>query len=419
MTYWMDLIQTYTLNHVREYHDGTIIDMLPYLEKYAKETIKEIPEWVFDMGKVDGGQAILPNYQKMVSAPWYVTLPKDLADQYADVDKMAEIFISSGKRWSEEPKAIIEEYLEKVAADGKLGKGYTSVYSKSGKEGITGDFGVSYDDPKQIVTYKYDKPEDLDILYMKRDFYNKGYVRKDVLSANEGDANGVPGGNVLFMSQNWTGIAKPFVTETQFDVPVVQIPISDNFFVPYKPAAGGFAIPSTSKYPDVAAMLINLMNSSEGIELYNMLVYGFEGTHYKVDKELPGGDKMITPNEYPEQGTSSCSYGLWKWVVGNAKNAYVTSNQKEDFKTVIYEYMNEGENTIVSKLMGFSLDSSAIDIKLSQISAIDGEYRRTLDSGAVDVDAYVAEMKEKLEKAGVDEVRTEIQRQVDEFLASK
>ena len=62
----MDIIQTYQLKYADEYRNGTIIDMTPYLEKYAKETLEEVPQWVIDMGKVDGGQAILPNYQKMV-----------------------------------------------------------------------------------------------------------------------------------------------------------------------------------------------------------------------------------------------------------------------------------------------------------------------------------------------------------------
>ena len=39
-------------------------------------------------------------------------------------------------------------------------------------------------------------------------------------------------------------------------------------------------------------MLINLMNSKKGIELYNLLLYGIEGTHYEVVEELED-DKII------------------------------------------------------------------------------------------------------------------------------
>ena len=89
----MDLIQTYQLQYAQEYRNGTIIDMTPYLKKYAKETLEELPQWVIDMGKVDGAQAILPNYQKMTSAPYYMTIPGDLA-QYMDIDAIAEASIA-------------------------------------------------------------------------------------------------------------------------------------------------------------------------------------------------------------------------------------------------------------------------------------------------------------------------------------
>ena len=193
----------------------------------------------------------------------------------------------------------------------------------------------------------------------------------------------------------------------------------DHYYVPYKPAAGGLAIPQNSEYPDVAAMLINLMNSSKGIDLYNLMVYGIEGTHYTVDKDLDGDDKMITPKDYPEEGNSASAYGLQKWIVGNAKNAYVTSNQNEDFKKVIYDYMNEGESTITSPLMGFALNADTIETKLGIISAIDTEFRGPIESGAADTEKLIGEMTEKYNQANIQEVIDEIQSQVDAFLASK
>ena len=174
-----------------------------------------------------------------------------------------------------------------------------------------------------------------------------------------------------------------------------------------------------SEYPDVAVKLINLLSTKEGIELYNLLVYGIEGVHYTVDKELEDGDKMITPKDYAEEGNSSSSYGLWKWIVGNAKNAYITSNQPETFKETIYEFMNEGELSVVSPLMGFALDATTIETKLGQIRAIANEYGGPIGSGAVDTEGLLKEMFEKHEHAGTKEVCAEIQAQVDAFIASK
>ncbi len=117
----MDLIQTYQLKYADEYRNGTIMDMTPYLEKYAKEALEELPQWVVDMGKVEGAQAILPNYQKMTAAPYYMTIPADLA-QYMDIDAISKASIKdkeNGYVPSEESIALMEDYLTKVAEAGK------------------------------------------------------------------------------------------------------------------------------------------------------------------------------------------------------------------------------------------------------------------------------------------------------------
>ena len=417
----MDLIQTYMLDYVQEFRNGTIIDIAPYLKKYAKETLDELPEWVVNMGKVDGSQAILPNYQKMIAAPFYATIPAELA-QYTDAEKLAESFMKDEENHftpSDESVALVEEYLEKVTAAGKLGKGYFDMWKERGTESVISFFKFYYQDPEIKIFHSHLGEQQQAMWRITKDFFNKGYVRKDALSAKASDSFGVNNGNVSWPSQNWTGKFEVYDGDKTNDIPTLQIPTMNHFYIPYKPGAGGLAIPSNSEYPDVAAMLMNLMNSSKGIDLYNLMVYGIEGTHYTVDKELAGGDKMITPKDYPEEGNSSSAYGLQKWIVGNAKNAYVTSNQNEDFKKVIYEDMNEGENTITSPLMGFALDAATIETKLSIISAIDTEFRGPIESGAADTEKLIAEMTEKYNQAGIEEVITEIQNQVDAFLASK
>ncbi len=417
----MDLIQTYSLKYATEYFNGTIIDMAPYLEKYAKDAIAEMPEWVFDMGKVKGAQAILPNYQKMTAAPYYATIPADLA-QYADIERLQAAFVADKENNyapTQETVDAIEDYLKNVAKAGKIGKGYTSGVMGRGKEGLVDNFQYYYEDPELKVFNSHLDNQQFAIWRMKKYYADNGYVRKDALSAKDSDFNGVKDGNVMWSSQNWTGKFEPYYGDKSHNIDVVQIPVIDHFFIGYKPTAGGFAIPVNSECPDIAAKLINLMCSTKGIDLYNLLVYGIEGTHYTVDKELPNGDKMITPKDYAEEGVSSSAYGLNKWIVGNAKNAYVTSNQPENFKQVIYEFMNEGENTKISPLMGFALDTSSIDTKLSQIKAVSSEYGNTIGSGVVDTETLIAEMTNKYEQAGNQEIIDEIQRQIDEFVASK
>ena len=122
----MDIIQTYLLNYATEFRNGAFIDIEPYLKKYAKDVYEEVPEWVINMGKVDGQQAILPVYQKMVNAPYYWTIPADL-QEYLDVEEIQASFFAereNGYVVSDRTKNAIESYLQKVTAAGKIGKGY-------------------------------------------------------------------------------------------------------------------------------------------------------------------------------------------------------------------------------------------------------------------------------------------------------
>lgn len=417
----MDIIQTYQLKYANEYRNGSIIDMTPYLEKYAKETLKEVPQWVIDMGKVDGGQAILPNYQKMVQSYNYVNIPADLA-QYADIEAMEEAFMVTDKAnnyvLSDESKKLVIDYATKVAAAGKLGKGYVGPFPARGVEPIIDLYQYYYEDPEFKVFNNHLGPQKQSEWRFKKEMYDLGFVRKDALSAKAADSNGVIGGNIMFGAQNIPGVFEAYEEKNTFDIPVIQIPAIGNHFIPYKPAAGGTAIPVNSQYPDVAAKFINLMNSSKGVELFNIMVYGIEGDHYKVHKEYENGDKLIEP-EYGDEGNSSSRYGLWKWIIGNAKNAYLTVGQGEDYKEIIYTNLNEGERTIPSPLMGFALDSESIDIKLAQIKSISSEYGNPIGSGVVDTEKLLAEMTEKYKLAGDDEVCAEIQAQVDAFVATK
>ena len=81
--------------------------------------------------------------------------------------------------------------------------------------------------------------------------------------------------------------------------------------------------------------------------------------------------------------------------------------------------MNEGELSVVSPLMGFAIDVTALDTKLSQIRAISKEYGDPIGSGAVDTEKLLKEMHTKYEQAGMQEVLAEIQGQVDAFVATK
>ena len=408
----IDILQTYTLNYATEYRDGTIIDLTDYMY-LLKDTTKEVPEWVIEMGKVDGGQAIIPNYQKMVTAPWGLVIPEDHKQYVEDWDGFVEK-LTDVQDHETYYTTIENEYLSKVKAAGDIDKGWSiNGYIKNG-DTIINPF--NFDNATGKVHHRNVTPDGKmpDSYNWHRKFFKAGYIRKDILSAKQAEVEGKPEGAIMWKTQCWPGYEENL--SQKFGMPVVAFRGTSKDYIPYKPGAGGLAIPSNSKYPDVAMKVINLLNCDKGIELYNLLVYGIEGEHYTVEKELEGGDKYITPKDYVGQGSASARYGLWNWVVGNAENAYVTSNEKESYKKDIYEIQNI--NAERSPLIGFVPDTTSIDIKLSQLNAIksDSGLWEGIHENVDEVyEAYVNDLK----AAGLDEAQAELQNQVDAFLANK
>lgn len=76
-------------------------------------------------------------------------------------------------------------------------------------------------------------------------------------------------------------------------------------------------------------------------------------------------------------------------------------------------------NAQASPLLGFAFDAANVSAEIAQCKAVVDEYIPSLDSGSVDPDKYLPEFLSKLEASGVDKIISEMQTQVDAWLASK
>ena len=157
----------------------------------------------------------------------------------------------------------------------------------------------------------------------------------------------------------------------------VKIPFENKHYIPYAASASNTAISINSKHPERAMQLIGLMNTEKGKDLYNLLVFGIEGEHYtKVN------DKEIQPIGYTSQPTSESPYGQYRFAMGNTFNGYEIYMQD---KSPIYDndfIKSVNDKAEDSKLRGFTLDTDPIKMELAQVTAVIGEYKKSLNSGA-------------------------------------
>jgi hypothetical protein len=111
------------------------------------------------------------------------------------------------------------------------------------------------------------------------------------------------------------------------------------------------------------------------------------------------------------------AYGGWKWTLGTCTNSLYTSTDIVGE----YESKKELENTAyVNPLLSFSFNNEAVQNEQINIEALETEYKSILTRGYLG-DGWEASWNEytsKLDAAGMSLYIEELQRQVNEFVAS-
>ena len=165
------------------------------------------------------------------------------------------------------------------------------------------------------------------------------------------------------------------------------------------------SVGANSKHPKEAVELIKLMNTNE--ELYNIICWGIKDVHYTMDEE----GKVA---EIPDSGYNGIGQNAWRY--GNQFKGYIMQGQPD---TVWEETENMNNTARKSPALGFVPDTDVITNELANITNVTSEYKARIEYGTAPREAYYDEYLQKMEQAGQQKVLEELQKQYDEFLASK
>lgn len=417
----MDILNTFRLNFSELVRDGILVDIDEYVNDMP-ELKKVLPEWLWEMGQIDGKTYMVPNYQRATNMNFYIT-PKKYADAYGDFDNLRKT-LGNSESGLQGIADEIEKYLLNVRANFGATKYTASIANMYASNLAIGDFHDILAD--NFVVYKgTDKVVHKNLTDKMKEAYDisakwfdKGYIPEDSLTQASSDTysankmlNDV---SVIASTNNQIGdeqtVSEAFSKRLGFDC--YALPIKNKYYVSNSWAAGGHGITVGCKYPKEAMRFLELMFTEEGKDVYNTVVYGIEGVHYEKT-----GDDTIKTFEYDAtQGGVSTKYAAMKWCMGNAFNAYdnqgCVKNEKQLSKA-----LNESKDNVVSDLMGFYPDVTKIKNELAQIKAVDEEYRSTLYSGIKKSEwkTVYSEYEKKLKAAGLEKVLSELQGQLDEF----
>ena len=285
------------------------------------------------------------------------------------------------------------------AASIVLGLKYAWVHSNGLSYGLT----ANYETPSDVIDYWYsdDFVEDCKLL---KHWADLGFWSKSALSdTNDSDSykNGLCVAEVAGMNPN-----KQITAIHDFE----QLhPSWISKYIAYGEVTGAIypghatqnatAIVRSCKYPERAMMVLNYFLTDEAM---NKLVQcGIEGMHYEIDENgfykelLPKNDDFKYEN-----------FNTW-----NLRNSDYKILQKTDveLESMFAEYKKLGEKTKfpnVNIIDGFNENYEPYQAERAAVSNVMRQYLAPLQAGLVsDVDAAVAEFRQKMDEAGLKTVR--------------
>ncbi|WP_372630679.1 ABC transporter substrate-binding protein [Cohnella sp.] len=170
----------------------------------------------------------------------------------------------------------------------------------------------------------------------------------------------------------------------------------------YITATGGevLGIPVTAPNPEGAMKFINWLYSSQ--ENYLFALYGVEGQDYEI---ADGRIKKLTSDEF-----------FYEWMFRNQNYQLFAPDVSQE---AIDQYKTWDEKAILSESIGFRFNNEKVKNIETALREIAGKQFAAIRSGFVDFDVEYPKAVKRLKDAGIDEYVAEIQRQLDEFLASK
>ena len=361
---------------------GAFLEIDELLETKGKEMKSVIDERFWEGAKIDGKTYAVPNQKEIAGAPMWV-FDKELVEKY-DIPYEDIHTVDDLEPWL----AVIKEKEPDFVPFYTQGDGIPL----EGLEDITSGLGIFYDDESLTVKNMYET-EELKHLFTKlREFYEKGYINQDAAVSNMKNevkrfvwkADGQPyaengWGQALGREVVTSSIVSPYVTNASTTGAMT-------------------AISSTSKHPEKAMELINLVNTDS--TLRNLLMFGIEGTHYE----------KVSDNQIKRDPNGP--YSVTSWAYGNLFDTYVLDSDPVD-KWDAFEEFNQKAKT--STILGFKFDTEKVVTQMSAVSNTFKEFIKPLYTGSVETEETLEKLNKKLYDSGLEDIKVELQRQLDEW----
>ncbi len=387
---------------------GAFMDITDLLPTYAPDLYNLVTPERWEEAKVNGRIYGVPNLGKLYTSHCFM-YREDLRKKYncepiTDLDTMGAYL-----------QAIVDNEPGLIPTDDQAGPLFRRAFQYTNNYALLDNsmnFVIDPTDPRKVLN-AYEQPDYLEYLKLAKEWFDNGYWTSNVLSSKEWGVNSVINGKAAasFTQQfPWYAWHPNYIESNNpgWEIKYFQfISLSDDAFIAAKPATENMlAVAQNAKNPERALMVLNLIQTDE--ELWRLCTYGLEGKNYeltedgKIDTTKFGDDARF--NYFPVD------------LITNANFELTPVDQWDEYDELYDVILDHAQDTY--PLNAFAPNTTgAIEPLYTAINQIRVEYAYPLQAGMIDdVEAGYEDLIKRLNDAGIEEVRLELERQVNEYL---
>jgi putative aldouronate transport system substrate-binding protein len=387
----------WTNNYRNNAGRGAFLPLNDLLTKYAPKTKAALGDAFLAGSTIDGVSYAIPA-NKEKAHNWGFIVRKDLVAKY-------KMDLSGVKKLED-----LEPFLKTIKASEPGMYPLEACVGESPRFLLDFDKLVDDDIPVSLysdnrdskVVFEFEAPETMALYKTMHKFYEAGYVRKDAATITDFNADEKAG--LIFAAAKSLKPGKDAEMTNQTGQQWMQIDITPPVMSNRETTGSMQAISRTSKHPEIAMQFLEMFNTDKFLN--NLINFGIEGSHYvKVaDNVIKAGPQNDQYN--PQTG----------WMFGNQFINYLWSNedpQKWD------KFLAYNKAALPLKSLGFSFDPTPVKTQIATAKNLWKEFTPSLETGTVDPAKVIPQAIAKYKAVGIMDVKAEVQKQYDAWLAKQ
>ena len=385
-----------------------ITDLLDNIKMKDGSTVKMsdvVDQSYIDSAKVKNRVYGIPCIQ-VTSNPRCYTIFSSVAEECnIDVEGMQEaaLNVTDYDSYAEYLKKITAEKAKVKAKRPDLRQSFEIARACTIYETLEGGVALKKDGSRELVIL--DETPEMQLTFQTLwEWYRDGYTPKDAATRITQVASAEDKKQQAWFESTYKP-GQEITDEKTYGEPMKYAFMCQPYMGRTNPLATMLSVGANTKHPEEAVKFLYMLNSNK--ELYNMLCFGLEDKHYTKNED--GTISLIPDSGYDGMPTKA-------WAMGNQFNAYVMEGQPLDVWELTEKMNQESQK---SPALGFVPDLSNLTTEVATVANVQAEYKAKRECGTNAPSEWYDEYIGKLKAAGIEKIRDELQKQYDEFLATK